>query len=686
MTHDVFISYSTKDKALANKICAFLESKKNISCWIAHRDIVPGADWPEAIVNAITASRIMVLVFTHHANESAQMARELARADSQPLPVIALRTSQELTPGKKLAYFLSTSHWMDIFPPPLEQHLAHLGDVIQNMLGGQPPPPHPAGQDVNRRLLLGAGAAGAVVIGAGSWWSFSRSRTGSPVLAGQVPPETPAGNGTSDPNKLSVTVLPFKNLTNDSAQEYFSDGQTDAIVTALVQLRGLTMVAPQSAFLLGKREIDLPTIGALLHVNYVLDGTVNRADKLVRVVARLIHVATNRIAWAGSFNRQIENVLMLQDDVAQLIASGVQGALKLPGITPARAQAPTLSNEGGTLFLQGKSQLRQRAQAEPGGPLTTAAELFEGVLRQSPNFLPAQALLVQVYGFIAAYHALFSTDGESKLRNFNDTWLSKADQAAVKATALAPDNPISLVAMGLAQNFRGKLAGAEENFKRAYAPSPSNTDILHLYSLFLLNVGHVRQADAMRKKLQVLEPLVAVYVGFNMTSAWVSGDSQRALKVPGTSMMSVAPTHPFFARQLALIHASQGRFREASEAVLRAAATYDAGMVKAASELLLAAGSGKSHDAPDLGFFNMLHVYSKTPERALDYFLTNLRAGFWPASETPQFWHPSKAFVALRRTPQFRSMIGETGLLEFWRTKGKPDLCAGSRAEDFCGA
>src|SRR6185312_2414848 len=177
MTHDVFISYSTKDKALANRICAFLESKKKISCWIAHRDIVPGADWPEAIVNAITASRIMVLLFTRNANESAQMARELARADSQPLPVIALRISQDLTPGKKLAYFLSTSHWLDIFPPPLEQHLDHLGDVIQHMLGGQPPPPHPVRREVSRRLLISAGASGVVAAGAGGWWLYSRSRT-----------------------------------------------------------------------------------------------------------------------------------------------------------------------------------------------------------------------------------------------------------------------------------------------------------------------------------------------------------------------------------------------------------------------------------------------------------------------------------------------------------------------------
>jgi tetratricopeptide (TPR) repeat protein len=312
--------------------------------------------------------------------------------------------------------------------------------------------------------------------------------------------------------------------------------------------------------------------------------------------------------------------------------------------------------------------------------------MFEGVLHQSPSFLPAQALLVQVYGFIAAFHALFSTDSEAKLKSFNDTWLSKADDAAHKASTLAANNPISLMAMGLSENFRGKLVPAEEHFKRAYDASPSSTDSLHLYSLFLLNVGRFRQADVMRKKLQVLEPLVRVYATFNMTSAWINGDTRRALRMPENSMISLSPAHPFLARQYALIHASQGRFGEASDAVLRAAKLYDPGMAKAASALLLAAGTGRPPDAPDLGFFNMLHVYSSTPERALDYFLTNLRAGFWAASEPPQFWHSSKEFAALRRTPRFRSMIRETGLLDFWRKNGRPDLCAGASAEDFCGA
>jgi hypothetical protein len=190
----------------------------------------------------------------------------------------------------------------------------------------------------------------------------------------------------------------------------------------------------------------------------------------------------------------------------------------------------------------------------------------------------------------------------------------------------------------------------------------------------------------MRKKLQELEPLVTVYSAFNIASAWVTGDAQRALKLMKSSMVPVPPEHPFFARQYGLIYASQGKFREASAAVLRARATYNPHMVEAASELLLAAGSGTKSIAPDLGFFSIFHVYSKTPERALEYFENNLKSGFWAATEPLQFWHPSKEFAALRRTPRFRTMVRETQLADLWQARGRPDLCQGTNAEDFCPA
>src|SRR5271154_520661 len=164
MAHDVFVSYSSKDKPAADATCAVLESK-GIRCWIAPRDITPGADWGETIVGAIHTSRALVLVFSANANLSHQIKREVERAVNVGLPIIPLRI-ENVMPTKSLEYFLSTPHWLDAFTPPLEHHLNYLADVIRHILSGQPPPaPAPLPPSplvgIDRRVLIG-GIVGGV--------------------------------------------------------------------------------------------------------------------------------------------------------------------------------------------------------------------------------------------------------------------------------------------------------------------------------------------------------------------------------------------------------------------------------------------------------------------------------------------------------------------------------------------
>ncbi len=172
MAHDVFISYSSKDKPAADATCAVLESK-GIRCWMAPRDITPGADWGETIVDAIHSSRALVLVFSANANLSPQIKREVERAVNKGIPIIPLRI-ENVMPAKSLEYFLSTPHWLDAFTPPLEHHLNYLAEVIQQILKGEapppPPPPPPKPFDgIDRRVLIGGGVGGAVVLGGLGW-------------------------------------------------------------------------------------------------------------------------------------------------------------------------------------------------------------------------------------------------------------------------------------------------------------------------------------------------------------------------------------------------------------------------------------------------------------------------------------------------------------------------------------
>jgi hypothetical protein len=129
---EIFISYSTEDKPVADAVCNNLESQ-GIRCWIAPRDILPGTNYQEAIIDAIDSSRIMVLIFSSHSNNSPHVIRELTRAVSKGVVVIPFRI-EEVSPSKSMEYLISVPHWLDAMKPPLEQHLEKLGKTVNVLL------------------------------------------------------------------------------------------------------------------------------------------------------------------------------------------------------------------------------------------------------------------------------------------------------------------------------------------------------------------------------------------------------------------------------------------------------------------------------------------------------------------------------------------------------------------------
>jgi TPR repeat protein len=133
MAYDVFISHSVKDKTTANAICAKLESE-GIRCWIAPRDVTPGVEWGKCIIEAIKQARIMVLVFSSHANASQQIRREVERAVHHEVVILPFRV-ENVVPNESLEYFIGNVHWLDAPTPPLEAHLKNLAGSVNLLLG-----------------------------------------------------------------------------------------------------------------------------------------------------------------------------------------------------------------------------------------------------------------------------------------------------------------------------------------------------------------------------------------------------------------------------------------------------------------------------------------------------------------------------------------------------------------------
>jgi Flp pilus assembly protein TadD len=153
MAHDVFVSYAHQDRTVANAVCGTLEAH-GIRCWIAPRDILPGSDWGEAIIDAIQEAKALVLVFSSNSNDSDQIKREIERTVHQGIAVVPFRI-EDVLPNKTLEYFISTQHWLDALTPPLEDHLNHLAETLTVLLakkdrkekplpaGGEQPTPAP---------------------------------------------------------------------------------------------------------------------------------------------------------------------------------------------------------------------------------------------------------------------------------------------------------------------------------------------------------------------------------------------------------------------------------------------------------------------------------------------------------------------------------------------------------------
>ena len=145
MPHEVFISYSQPDRDCAFELVSQLEARC-FTVWIAPRNVSPSADWAAEIIDAIAASRLMVLVFSAHSNASPQVRREVERAVHRQVPVLPFRL-EEVLPSRSLEYFLSTQHWLDAFPPPRQSHYdrlcAHLDTLLRSGAPGAASPGTP---------------------------------------------------------------------------------------------------------------------------------------------------------------------------------------------------------------------------------------------------------------------------------------------------------------------------------------------------------------------------------------------------------------------------------------------------------------------------------------------------------------------------------------------------------------
>lgn len=223
MAHDVFISYSSKDKAVADAVCATLEGQ-GVRCWIAPRDVPPGKSWAASIVEALNESKVFVLIFSDGSNKSKQVVREVGEAVDNGIPIVPLRI-EDIEPSQEMRYYIKSIHWLDAMTPPLEKHLHKLTHSVKALLSTDADaalaePALPVMEaPAKRRWPLPAWATALIALAAilfvgGGIWALSRNGSGTSG-ASPTTPVSPAEGSTA----VAATTPTESSPTEEIVQE-----------------------------------------------------------------------------------------------------------------------------------------------------------------------------------------------------------------------------------------------------------------------------------------------------------------------------------------------------------------------------------------------------------------------------------------------------------------------------------
>ena len=347
--------------------------------------------------------------------------------------------------------------------------------------------------------------------------------TGEPVRAFRIRPDTmaapePAPAGSPPlPDKPSIAVLPFENMSADPEQEYFSDGISEDIITELSKISGLFVIARHSAFTYKGKSVTLKQVGRELGVRYVLEGSVRKAGARLRITSQLIDTTTDHHLWAERYDRDIEDVFAVQDEVARTVAEALEVAL-MPGESERLAQAPTDNLEAYDAYL--------RARMRPWPPtrlnVRSARNAFERVIEMDPAFAGGHA------GKSLA-HSLGALYGHSDERD-RDAAISM--ESAQRAVELDQDFARSHSALGLAFTALGRHEEAIAAARRAVELQPGDADSHAFYARCLRDAG---QGEAACDEIQIalrLDPqfVEGPYLNLLGSSSFLAGRYEDAIE------------------------------------------------------------------------------------------------------------------------------------------------------------
>jgi TolB-like protein/Tfp pilus assembly protein PilF len=536
-SHALFLSYASEDAAASERIATALRAA-GIEVWFDKSELRGGDAWDRRIRRQIRECSLFVPVISAHSQArpegyfrlewdlADQRTHLMGRNRAFVVPVCPDSTPERVAdvPDSFLAV-----QWTRLpggeTPPAFVARVQHLlsGEASTLNRASVPAREHPPAGVIAVALLL--------VVG---FFGLERLRGSKPSV-----------------QSGSIAVLPLTNESGDANEQYFSDGISEDLITALGQFPGLKVIGRTSSFQFRDSKEDSRTIGAKLGVAHLLEGSVRRAGDMVRVSAELIDTGDGTMQWSEHYDRHYSDLFALQDAITRAVAGALRAKL-LPGRHAAAQgeQPPSGSLEAYNALLQGQFYASRDTEAD----LRKAIEFYTHATELDPRYALALSRLSQAWTQLGGGYLDVAPAGEA---------YAKARAAADRALALSPELAEAHLARGsLLQYADLDWRGAEEEFRRAMVLAPNDGGARFQLGIQLATFGEVEQAIELTREALATEPLRANWYGW--LSAYLSGvnrldEAEKAIRSAIELQPGAAPNY----EQLAIVEIQRGNAQEA---------------------------------------------------------------------------------------------------------------------------
>ena len=638
----VFISYATNDRTAALKVCEAIE-RHGTKCWISLRDVAPGANYQEAIVQSIRTTRAMVLVFSEAANNSDEIKKELSLASRFHVPVIALRL-EDVEPSDAFAYELSTRQWINVF-----EGWDKSIDVLVERIGQISPGAPVTGPSVRqgsqtrmrprrRRLILAGSASFLFLAAAGAWFTLR-------------PQPSP-----SDPHSMQVRLSGFQLLSTDLPAT-MPDAISSEIIAAFNE-DGAVAISTASAAAPGTAPA------------YALGGTIQREGQGIRVITRLTNERSGATLWSDNFNYAGNEASKVPRHIA--VDAGNIVRCGLFGTSTYQKPLPDNVLRDYMQFCQGFWDPDMRKGRE--------------------SLIPAQRVVAAVPDFSWGWAAVAGSYWKVAMSADDDRLAEEARasgrEAADRAVAIDGRNSEALYIKSRLID-RQDWAGRENLLKRAVEARRLDCGCEHhQYGEMLLSVGRVREAvDELRQANDMLA--LYVYTPLSLANALVAAGKSEEARPYFEAASQLAPNSGF-AEQIAIYEASlTGNLSSLSDPKLPLPPQLRTALLKG-HRAVASQNAGEKAEAVQ----RLLELPKEDQDPAVARLLAELgadREAFEIAARlaTRQFIGPSIFWhLSMRGTlshPDFPMTAAKLGLMNYWKTtRTKPDACNDAAPPPFC--